>query len=233
MRLVLLALVAGLMLPPAAAGASAAAQRVTFRTDDGVTLWGTWYEPAGRVGPAVILVHMLHRSRRDWEGLAPRLAEAGIGALAFDLRGHGESGGSAASLSAMVADLKAARRFVASRFDVVQGRVGLLGASVGANLAVLEAADDPGVTSLALLSPSLDYRGLRIEPAMRKYGKRPALLVASDDDPYAQRSVRDLQKGASGREVMRLTAAGHGTMMLFSDVGLAASLVDWFRRTLL
>jgi alpha-beta hydrolase superfamily lysophospholipase len=233
MRQALLAVAVSLLLvvPEGAAGRSA--QRVTFRTDDGVTLWGTWYEPSTRLGPAVILVHMLQRSRRDWEGLAPRLAEAGIGALAFDLRGHGESTGSADSLRAMVGDITAARRFVATRFDVVQGRVGLLGASLGANLAALEAADDPGVVSLALLSPSLDYRGLRIEAAMRKYGNRPALLVASDDDPYAQRSVRDLQKGASGREVMRLSGAGHGTMMLLNDSGLSGVLVDWFRRTLL
>ena len=50
-----------------------ASQRVSFRTDDGVTLAATWYEPAGRTGPAVILVHMLHRTRRDFDGLASRL----------------------------------------------------------------------------------------------------------------------------------------------------------------
>jgi hypothetical protein len=32
---------------------------------------------------------------------------------------------------------------------------------------------------------------------------------------------------------MRLTQAGHGTRMLAADPGLAVSLVDWFRRTLL
>jgi alpha-beta hydrolase superfamily lysophospholipase len=211
-----------------------AAQRVTFRTDDGVVLAGTWYEPSARAAPAVILVHMLHRSRRDWEALASRLASEGFGTLAFDLRGHGESQGtSGADFGLMVADVRAARRFVAGRPDVVQGRLGIAGASLGANLAALEAADDPTVASLALLSASLDYRGLRIEAALRKYGSRPALLIASDDDPYAVRSMKDLQKGASNREVMRLSGAGHGTTMLSHDDSLAGSLVDWFRRTLL
>ena len=47
--------------------------------------------------------------------------------------------------------------------------IGLAGASIGANLALLDAADDPGVMSVALLSPGIDYRGLRTEAAMKKY----------------------------------------------------------------
>jgi alpha-beta hydrolase superfamily lysophospholipase len=211
---------------------SRAAQRVTLRTDDGVVLTATWYEPPSR-GPAVILVHMLHRSRRDFEALALRLSSEGIGALAIDLRGHGESQGVAGpDFAPMVADVKAARRFLLGRSDV-SGRIGLLGASLGANLVALEAADDPGVTCLGLLSPSLDYRGLRIENAMRKYGTRPVLMVVSDDDPYATRSAHDLEKGTKNREVLSLTGAGHGSTMLEHDASLIGSLVDWFRRTLL
>jgi alpha-beta hydrolase superfamily lysophospholipase len=221
------ALVVALGLPQA----SRAAQRVVFRSDDGVTIAGVWYEPVSR-GPAVILLHMLNRSHRDFDALALRLASEGIGALAIDLRGHGDSQGSPLNFAPMVADVRAARRFLAGRPDVV-GKVGILGASLGANLAAIEAADDVTVSSLALLSPSLDYRGLRIETAMRKVGSRPVLMVVSDDDPYASRSARDLEKGTRGREVLHLTAAGHGTTMLERDASLAGSLVDWFRRTLL
>src|SRR6185503_4698856 len=59
--------------------ASAAGQRVTIRTEDGVSLAATWYEPGPRLAPAVILVHMLHKSRHDWEPVATRLADEGIG----------------------------------------------------------------------------------------------------------------------------------------------------------
>jgi alpha-beta hydrolase superfamily lysophospholipase len=230
-RLALLVIVAGALL--AAPSESRAAQRVTFKTDDGVVIAGTWHEPASRSGPAVILVPMLHRSRHDFDGLASQLASAGIGALAFDLRGHGESQGTiGADLGEMVADVQAARRFLAGRGDVT-GRVGLAGASLGASLAAIAAAGDPTISSLALLSPTLDYRGVRIEAAMKKFGARPVLMVASDEDGYASRSVRDLAKGQRGREVLRLTGAGHGTVMLERDPSLMGSLVDWFRRTLL
>jgi alpha-beta hydrolase superfamily lysophospholipase len=211
----------------------ASTQRVSFRADDGTTLAGTWYEPSLRPAPAVILVHMLQKSRRDWDPLASRLAGEGIGALAFDLRGHGESSGGAGDYAAMVQDVRAARRFLASRSDVTPSRIAIAGASIGANLAALAAADDPTIVSLVLLSPSLDYRGLRIEAAVRKYGARPVLLVVSDDDGYATRSARDLQKAGGGiRETMVLSRAGHGTTMLLRDPDLSRRLVEWFRRTL-
>jgi dienelactone hydrolase len=233
-RRALAALVALLLAPAAVAGT----QHVTIRTEDGVSLTGTWYEPSARQAPAVILVHMLHRTRHDWDPVASRLASEGVGALAIDLRGHGEStgsvdGGDTPDYSSLVRDVVAARRYLASRGDVQQTRVGIAGASIGANLAVLEASADPSVASLALLSPSIDYRGLKVEAAMKKYGGRPALFVASDEDPYALRSAKDLQKTGPGvRELLVLSHAGHGTAMLSRDADLARAIVDWFHRTL-
>lgn len=229
--------VVAVLLCACAASASVVAitaERVVLHTADGLSLAATWFEPSFRPAPAVILVHMLHRSRRDWDVLAHRLAAEGIGTLTFDLRGHGDSPGGSQDYPAMVEDIRAARRFLATRRDVLPGRVGLAGASIGANLSALVAAEDPGLASLALLSPSLDYRGLRIEAAVRKYGARPLLLVSSDEDAYALRSARELQKAGGGaRESLVLSRAGHGTNMLTRNADLARALVDWFQRTLL
>lgn len=222
-------------IPPARSiPLAASTQRVALRTEDGVTLAGSWYEPSSRPAPAVILVHMLHRSRKDWDGVASRLASEGIGALTIDLRGHGDSqGDTGTDLSSMIRDVRAARRHLTSRFDVLHTRIGIAGASVGANLAVLEATAEEGIGSLALLSPSLDYRGLRIEAALRKFGGRPVLLVAGDDDPYALRSAKDLQKAGGGiRELLVVPGGGHGTNMFGASPDLQRQLADWFHRTL-
>lgn len=225
-----------------AASLQAAARPVAFRADDGVPLVGTFYEPVPRPGPAVILVHMLTRSREDWQAVGARLAEAGIGALALDLRGHGASGPALAAstgqsdlASQMLLDVAAARSFLRGRPDLVFAeRIGLAGASVGANLVVTAAAGDPAVRSIALLSAGLEYRGLRVEAAMKKYGTRPALLVASRDDPYATRSLEHLATAANGVPETRLfDSGGHGTVMLTRQPDLIRLLVDWFRRTLL
>ena len=208
-------------------------QRVTLRADDGANIVATWYEPPSRPTPAVILVHTLTRSRREWDAAASRLASDGIAALAIDLRGHGESSGDASNLAAMINDVKAARRHLAVRADVIHSRIGVVGTSIGANLAALAAADEPGIASLILLSPSLDYRGLRIEAALKKYGNRPVLLVAGTDDGYGMRTVKDLAKAGGGpREVLLLDNAGHGMTMLTKAPDLGRQIVDWFHRTL-
>jgi dienelactone hydrolase len=216
------------------------AQNVSIRTEDGVTLAASLYLPS-RPGPGIVLVHMQTRNRDDWQALATRLADAGLAALAVDLRGHGGSEPGPAATdpddwSRMLLDVRAARTFLAGRADVVQGRVGLAGASVGANLALVYASGDPTVRCVAALSAGLDYRGLRTDSALTKPGgKRAVLLVASDEDTYAVNSARKLsqQEGFGPRELRLLTGAGHGTVMLGRQPDLVGALVDWFRRTLI
>jgi alpha-beta hydrolase superfamily lysophospholipase len=182
---------------------------------------------------------MLTRTHEDWQALAARLADAGLAVLAIDLRGHGASGAEAApadpgDMNSSVRDVRAARVFLSGRPEICSGRIGIAGAQIGANLAIVEASLDLLVRSLALLSPGVEYRGVRADAAMKKYNERPALLLASTEDGYASRSARELSTmGAGTRELRLLTGAGHGTVMLARQPDLIGVLVDWFRRTLL
>jgi acetyl esterase/lipase len=149
--------------------------------------------------------------------------------VAIDFRNAGEA--DAASLEL---DVRAAKAFLRERPEVIPNSIGIAGASIGANMAIIDAADDPRVQSIALLSPGLDYKGLRTEAAMKKYGSRAALLVSSTKDPYAWRSVRTLAAiGAGSRELRLSDLTAHGTVLLQKDPDLAGALVDWFRKTLL
>lgn len=214
-------------------------QDVSFAARDGVAVRATLYVPETRPAPAVILLHMATRSPRDWQATGDALAHAGVAALAVEFRRSGTpvdpaTPESPAAFADLVLDAEAARGYLAARPDVVATRMGMAGASLGANVAVLAAANDPSIRSLALLSPSLDYRGLRIEQATTRYGSRPALLVASSEDPYALRTARTLVTAGDGvRELRVLSDAGHGTMMVNRHPELIDALVDWFQRTLL
>jgi alpha-beta hydrolase superfamily lysophospholipase len=206
---------------------AAAQRRVTFRAEDGATLAAAYYEPPHRPAPAIVLLHMLRRSHADWDAAASELSSAGFAVIALDYRG-GEQ------LASYALDVRAAKAFLRERTDVIPGRIGIAGASIGANLAVLDAADDPGVASIALLSPGIDYRGLRSEAAMKKFGARPALLAGSTKDLYAARTIRQLATIGPGLREVRLTdAVAHGTVLLSRDPQLIPALVDWFKRTLL
>jgi pimeloyl-ACP methyl ester carboxylesterase len=217
------------------AGAAAGEQRVAIVGSGGVTLAASYFEPSRRPAPAVILLHMLTRSRADWQIVGARLAEGGIAALAIDFRGHGESAAAEVGpegYGALVLDVRAAVRHLRGLRDVDASRIGIAGASLGASVAALAAAEEPAVRSIALLSGVLDYRGLRIEQAMRTFAG-PAFLVASDEDLFAVRSARQIAAAGTGiRELRVLQGAGHGTVMLARQPDLVRALVDWFARTL-
>ena len=212
----------------------AAGRPVSIIAPDGTTLAAMFYEASPRPAPAVVLVHMLGRSKDEWRVVADRLEGAGIAALAIDLRGHGRSGGNGSALSAMVDDVRAGLSWLAAHPSVRPEALGVVGASLGANLVGIAAADTPAVRAIAMISPSLDYRGLRLDAGvMRKLGDRPVWLAASTEDPYALRTIKELtQEGGAGEQ--RLTGVrGHGTSLLWADPDLSRALVDWLQRTLI
>ena len=232
-----LAAVAAALWLVAGAANAAEPQIVTFAAKDGAQVTGSLFLPEKRPAPAVLLLHMMTRSRHDWDGAAQKFVDAGVAVLAIDFRRAGLPGTDARGnedLTDLVLDAEAARAYLASRPEISAARIGIAGASLGANVAVLAAASDPNVKSLALLSVSLEYRNLRVDPANKKFGSRPALLVASSEDAYALRSARSMvSMGDGARELRVLSGAGHGSAMLNKDPDLITALVDWFLRTLL
>jgi len=128
---------------------------VSFSAPDGVTLKG-WWVPAPEARGTVVLVHGLNRSRIEMVKKVPFLHKQGWNALLFDLRHHGESGGSASSFGFFEKqDVHAATAFARTR---AQGPVVLWGVSLGGASATLAAAEDPGVAALVCDS---SYRSLR------------------------------------------------------------------------
>jgi pimeloyl-ACP methyl ester carboxylesterase len=217
-----------------AATVLASGRPVTFTSNDATPLAAMFYEASNRPAPGVLLVHMLGRSKDEWSSTAERLQDVGISVLAIDLRGHGSSSGNGAMLAPMVDDVQAGLNWLSTRPGIRPGAIALVGASLGANLAAVAAARGAAVRALALISPSLDYRGVRIDATlMRKIGDRPVWLAASTEDPYALRTVKELVSSGGAYEQRLSGARAHGTGLLTADQDLARALVDWLRRTLI
>jgi alpha-beta hydrolase superfamily lysophospholipase len=227
----------GLALPAllATTDARAAGRPVTVPSSDGTTLAAQIYEASSRPAPGIVLVHMLSRSKTDWDEVAQQLESAGITALAIDLRGHGASGGSAGSLGEMTKDVRAAVQWLSTRPAVRPDAIAVGGASLGANLALLAAAEQPLIRAVVAVSPSLEYRGVRVGPdLMKKLGDRPVWLAASSDDPFAARTIHELTADGAGARYQQLSpTVAHGTRLLAADKVLARALVDWLRQRLL
>jgi pimeloyl-ACP methyl ester carboxylesterase len=133
---------------------------------DGVRLHARDWSGSGQ---AVVLLHGLASNARIWDGVASRLAGAGLRVVALDQRGHGasEQPGSGYDFATLGRDLSAALA------DLGIERPVLAGHSWGANVALQFAADRPGaLADLALVDGALlgvaEWAGPTLDEARRR-----------------------------------------------------------------
>ncbi len=133
-------------------------EEVAFQTDDGLTLKG-WYVPS-KNGAAVAVLHGSSGARIRPLIHIRMLQANGYGVLAYDTRGHGESDGTTNALGWNAEkDASAALDYLESRDDVEPGRVGLLGLSMGAEIALEMATNDH--SAAAIVADGAGVRSVR------------------------------------------------------------------------
>ncbi|HSU72339.1 MAG TPA: alpha/beta hydrolase, partial [Candidatus Binatia bacterium] len=160
-------------------------------TADGQAIAFT-YTAAKPGSPGAILLHQFRRDRHDYDSFAPQLQKAGYNVIAIDVRGHGQSSGSAqneADFQNIPLDIAAAKNFLAKKGADTKHLL-LIGASFTANSIINDAATDKDVVAVIAISPGMDFKGIKPEQGIRDV---PAtLLIAAEDDPYSASSVRKL-----------------------------------------
>ncbi len=231
MRSTLLALCASLL---ASAPALAAQGRtISFQTEDGWTISGR-YLPPRKSRTVVIFAHGVAAGKGEWATFQDELGRRGIGSLAIDLRGHGDSQSGpkgrtdfsgfdeSGEWSRAGKDIEAAVAYLSKR-GIPARRIGYVGASIGANLV---AATNPAPRWLALLSPGVNYRGVRLPPPPSGL---PVLVAASPGDDYAFRTASEY---ASARSDITFLQAkqGHGAQMLV-DPEFLKGFLAWIERS--
>lgn len=215
-------------------------ERIECQTSDNVTLIGDLYRPSGTAIGGVLLLHMMPADRTSWQAFAAHLLAHNFLALALDLRGHGESIHQTDHLLDYRTFTTANHQ--ASRFDVLAGlsylkeherlaeeQLGLVGASIGANLALQALADHPRIPWGILLSPGLNYHGIDTAlPLTRLAPTQAVYLAASNDDDYAFKTIQELNHLRDERTDKReLSGAGHGTTMWEHEPELMDNMVAW------
>jgi alpha-beta hydrolase superfamily lysophospholipase len=208
----------------------AAVQAVTFATKDGWTIAAD-YRPASKGNATVILAHGVGSSSNEWTRFSAALAAKGVGTLALDLRGHdgsrlGPKGATDftgfdawGAWPAAAVDLRAAAVWLKSK-GVPDGRIAFGGASIGANLASVVAAERKSAPFLLLLSPSGNYRGVVLKT--RKGLK--TFAAASPADGYAFVGVKELE--AAKAATVLYPPGGHGVQM-FEDPATFERIAAW------
>ena len=138
-------------------------EKVTLKTEDGLDIVGLYY--LGPSSKGTLLLHMMPATKESWEEFAVKLQAEGYQVLAIDLRGHGESSGgpegfrnfSDVDHQKSMFDIDAGIEFLEKK-GAARNNLVLIGASIGANLALWSLTENKEIKMPVLLSPGLDYR---------------------------------------------------------------------------
>jgi len=223
--------------PPSAPGEVPAPEEVTLETKDGVTLGATYYAPPGGAeeSPGLILVHEYGRSRQDWRRSAEQFQKAGLAVLTFDLRGHGDSrrkGEEKISFkhmteeefNAATADLAAGRSYLRKQARVDGTRIAVLGAELGANLALKWGAENPRVDTVIVASADRDYHGVKMEEA--NYQGR-LLVLAGAGDPLGSAAARWLDLSSRANKTVKMFPGGDRGVALIRRDDVREYILQW------
>ncbi|MDP3735059.1 MAG: alpha/beta fold hydrolase [bacterium] len=216
-------------------------EHVTLKTTDGVVIAGFYQAGTSRRG--ALLLHMMPATKESWDTFAAALHERGYHTLAVDLRGHGESDGGPdgyqkfddARHRSSTYDVEAGVLFLVDHGIAPEGLV-VIGASIGANLAIEYLAAHSEVRQAVALSAGLNYHGVSAEHAieMLRAPQRVFLVSAEDDrvlgNAEMNRRLAELVPEAIEKKLLIYTRAGHGTDMFGKEEpDLAAEILAWLR----
>lgn len=243
---VAVAVAASLFLAPAAHAAYTTSEHVATM-DDGVGIAVTLYTPAGLTGPApaVMVFHGLGGNRQSVARIAGTFADAGYLALAFDFRGHGESGGLFTGLGARelldVARLREA--WLPANAPLEGDRVGAWGISLGGGAALRAAGEGTPFRALEVVETWTDLYEALVPQNLPKSGaifqflgavpaERQAPELLAVRDLVARRDVDGLVTFSQARSSRHLLPRGYPPTLFFQGrrdfaFGLEQGIGGW------
>jgi dienelactone hydrolase len=250
----MLAFAAACLIGSARAEETPKGENVSFKTADGLTIAATYWPPFGASGPApvVIALPMYKQTRASYAPMVGPVTDRGMGLLALDLRGHGDSakqgdddlskkvGARDATLfNAMHADVEAAIAWLAKEKKTPKGKIGLLGASVGCSVAIDAAVRVPDeIAAVVCLTPGKAYLGVPTMEHVAAWRKGlPLLLVSSEAEAGNGADAIEGKLDGKGAELKLVKAFDpsaaakpmdlHGTNMFGKVADVERSIADW------
>jgi len=221
----------------------AVVEEVTLTTSDGLSLAARWHSVGGLGGgPGVLLLHQYSRDRNDFYQLFPIFEREGISTLAIDFRSHGGSDSAPVSLEELLSDpnqlihdVRAGLDFLEAQDSIVaDNRIGVMGLSVGANMAVVanhmaNTEEAWGVRTTVSLSPRLS--AITALAGTEELDLTSGLYVAAaDEEPQATDCVtlEEMTGMPTNSQLVSQTNAAHGIELLERSHDVREGTVAWF-----
>lgn len=196
-------------------------QKIFLTTEDGVKIAGLYFK-AEQPSGWIIFLHMMPATKESFSDLAEKLYQSGYSGLTIDFRGHGESEGGPDGYTAFqdkdhqksILDVLAAANFLKGEGA---DKISVIGASIGANLALEFLAENNFAEKAVLLSPGLNYRGIIAKDSAIKIkaGKKIFILSSKDDDSNSAEAekIYSFIPADVGKKKEILETGGHGTQI--------------------
>ena len=211
---------------------------IKLKTEDGVEIVGDFFEVSKPNEIGVLMLHMMPAVRKSFAVFAEKIQQAGWQGLAIDLRGHGESQGGLSGYQLFkdedhqksILDVEAGAEFLKSKGAK---EIYLVGASIGANLSLQYLAEHADAAAAVLLSPGLNYRGIKTDELVKKvYHTKAIYLTAAKDDDYSYETVQklyDVLPEEIFRELKLFDEGGHGTKLFETHSELMDIVIKWLK----
>ncbi|UCD63736.1 MAG: alpha/beta fold hydrolase [Candidatus Zixiibacteriota bacterium] len=225
---------------------------ITMTTTDGLELHAWLTEsPVGKA-PLFVLLPMMGHTHTSYNPFikalyerfktkdSTRTLQTLPHILSLDLRGHGASTRlQSATISRQEmepedfahypSDVAAMIEKVAAENEAAIDRnyIVIIGASIGANTAIMAAEQVSGVRQVVMLSPGESYRGLEPAASLVNFSGQ-ALILAAKEDSYSRTSSEKLAGLNKKLATLKIYEGSyHGTDLIDADKHAMKDLLDW------
>lgn len=205
-----------------------------LQTTDNVSIAGKYI--LGSLPFGVIFLHQMPSDKESYNRLAEKLSVAGFHTLAIDFRGHGQSGGgdyhqfSEFDHQKYSLDLLAAYEYLQKQYPDV--RVGLIGSSIGANVALTN-VENLNAKFVVALSAGLNYYGVDAAGAVKILSENlPIYFISAEDDSRVQENSKMSTQlfefcRSLNKNIKIFPIGGHGTEILDNHQDFEDQLCTW------
>lgn len=224
---------------PLAGSGSAGPQEVDVKTDDGLTLKGSFFVPEkGSRAPGVLLVHDAGSDRTQLDPIAERLQKQGFGVLTVDLRGHGESKTDKLDWSKLSEDertttwtfaqrdVDAGARWLLGQASIHSTSLNLVGVKAGCALVARHARDDEKVVCVTLISPNPAEYGFDVKADLQTLEGLPTFVVSAKNDE-AERIAEEANAAFGGGSSVELLIVNPKDGDFLGDKKVASRVSAW------
>jgi pimeloyl-ACP methyl ester carboxylesterase len=220
------------------APAASADSGPTLKTFDLVELHASFEMPEGIPAPvpAVLLLHGYGEDRSVWTKFSRDLLTRGWAVMALDLRGHGESRVKngmplqpstawRTDIHQFPVDLDPALDWLKSRPRVNSRKIVVIGADVGANLALISSGRFPEVRTAVAINPKLD-ESLALAGSAHDFQPRSTLVIV----PNQAEGDRIKPSVKPPSQVLVVPHSG-GTAEWLGDKQVEDAIFQWLKET--